>query len=390
MHAGEVIAGRFRVEAVVGSGGMGTVWRAHDLQAGQQVALKVLRDASATHLERFLREALLLEEIRHPAVCSYIAHGTLKDGAPFLAMEWLEGEDLAARLRRESLTPAQSVELVRRVAEVLATLHDRGVIHRDIKPSNLLLVGGDPARVKLLDFGVARLVNASAGSTHTGMMLGTPGYMSPEQARAERLVDGRADLFSLGCVLYECLVGEPPFVADHPIAVLAKILVEEAPRLAQLHPELGAGLDALVASLLAKDPAGRPATAQVALATIAELGSLEGLQRAPTQAARRVLTSGERSLCSVILAGRADTWAQLSSEVTAAPAVDSQAATHAAAADFRLRQAAPRLRAEVEAAGGAPSGRRGRAAGGVQRRRDGDRSSAPRGTHRVGDSAHHP
>ena len=174
---------------------MSIVYRATDRLSGAPVALKVLRDVDGLDPERFTREAQVLAELSHPAIVRHIAHGSLA-GRAWLAMEWLAGEDLDERLERSALTVAESVAVVRRVCEALAAAHGRGVVHRDIKPPNVFLPGGDAARAQVLDFGIARTARGQRGLTRTGAVLGTPGYMAPEQLRGERDIDGRADLFS--------------------------------------------------------------------------------------------------------------------------------------------------------------------------------------------------
>src|SRR4051812_49055406 len=216
---------RFELEQLVGSGGMGEVFRARDRLTGGAVAVKVLH-ASSRDTERFRREAQLLAEVSHPRIVKYVAHGIADGNRPYLAMEWLEGEDLGERLNRSRLTLHETLAVARRVCEGLAVLHERGIVHRDIKPSNLFLPGGKFDSVKLLDLGVARLLHASRPSTRSGVMVGTPGYMAPEQARGNKEIDARADIFSMGCVLYECLAGRPVFAGDNIAALLAKILLE--------------------------------------------------------------------------------------------------------------------------------------------------------------------
>src|SRR5262249_43679468 len=149
-------------------------------------------------------------------------------GEPFLAIEWLEGEDLGARLRRDGLTVAETLALGARVAEGLAAAHRRGGVHRDVKPGNLWLVDGKPGAAKILDFGIARLLAPTLERTLTqaGAMIGTPGYMAPEQARGEEAIDARADVFSLGCVLFKCLTGRLPFQGEDVTAVLLKLVLE--------------------------------------------------------------------------------------------------------------------------------------------------------------------
>ena len=211
MRDGELIAGRFAVERLAAQGGMGVVYRAKDTLTGDHVALKVLKE-NTEEADRFQREAAVLAELRHPAIVRYVAHGIIGHGKrAYLAMEWLEGEDLSVRLARQGLDVKEGLLLAIRVAEALAVAHARGITHRDIKPSNLFLPDGDLARVKVLDFGIARLGLAAVTMTQTGIMVGTPGYMSPEQARGDPLVDGRADVFALGCVLFECITGKRVF-----------------------------------------------------------------------------------------------------------------------------------------------------------------------------------
>src|SRR5262249_34339989 len=155
----------------------------------------------------------------------------------------------------------QAIQVVRSAAEALAEAHARGIVHRDIKPSNLFLPNGDLKRLKVLDFGIAHLHFATRAMTRTGTTLGTPGYMAPEQARGDRQVGPPADVFALGCVLFECLTGRPPFVGEHMMAVLAKVLLEEAPRVRELRVDVPVQLDRLVACMLAKDPKLRPSSA---------------------------------------------------------------------------------------------------------------------------------
>jgi serine/threonine protein kinase len=256
MRLGDIVARRFQVERFAGAGAMGLVYRARDTQTGEWVALKVLAHGSA---ERFLREARALSEVTHPHIVRYVDHGHTEVGEPYLAMEWLEGADLAQKLQGGPLPIAQALGLARSIAGALAVAHGRGVVHRDVKPSNLFLVAGDPARVKVLDFGAARFVRTTAAPTASGIVLGTPGYIAPEQVNEDRAVDGRADVFSLGCVLYECIAGRPAFVAQHVLALLGKILREDPPPLRELVPHAPKDLEDLLSAMLAKDPDGRPA-----------------------------------------------------------------------------------------------------------------------------------
>jgi serine/threonine protein kinase/tetratricopeptide (TPR) repeat protein len=262
---------RFQVRAESGTGGMGTVYRAADLLTGQDVALKVLHVKQGASAERFNQEAALLADLAHPAIVRYVDHGVTPGGDHYLAMEWLEGETLDARLSRGPLRILETIRLGRRVLEGLAVAHRKGIIHRDLKPANLFLPQGDLGQVKLLDFGIARRVFDTRRITMTGSALGTPTYMSPEQVRGSRSIDARSDIFSLGSLLYECLTGAPPFEGDAPMAVLAKICVDEPVAVATRQPDLPAPLSATLERMLAKDPERRPASAAD---LAAELGAL--------------------------------------------------------------------------------------------------------------------
>ena len=170
---------RFQVEALVGGGGMGMVFRGRDLLDGMPVALKVLRRQGHNTAERFLREAEALAALSHPAIVRYVAHGATPQGEPYLAMEWLDGETLADRLARGAIGPVAAARLGSRVLQALAVAHMRGIVHRDIKPSNLFLPEGDLGQAKLLDFGIARRTQDDWPATRRGTALGTPLYMAP-------------------------------------------------------------------------------------------------------------------------------------------------------------------------------------------------------------------
>ena len=265
LESDDLFANRYRIIRTVGGGGMGAVYLARDERDGTLCALKLMLETDSDEQSRlrFEREAEVLAKLSHPGIVRYFGHGYGPDGTPYLAMEWLEGEDLAQRLRRQSLSVDESVSLVTAALDALAYAHRSGVIHRDVKPANLFLVGGAPETVKLIDFGVARLAGGR-GRTRTGAVLGTPGYMSPEQVRGLSNLDARADLFSIGSVLFECLYGQTPFHSDQPMGVLGKILFEPAPDLRQLRPDLPGPLCDLVQSLLVKEPALRMGNAELA------------------------------------------------------------------------------------------------------------------------------
>jgi serine/threonine protein kinase len=287
---------------------MGAIYRARDLYSGDIVALKLLHSEilNAAESQRFAREAQLLAELHHPAIVSYVAHGQTPEGLRYLAMEWLDGEDLGQRLARGPLSLGDCLRLGIRAGSALSFAHERGILHRDLKPTNLFLVGSDVGQVKLLDFGIARRLAGAQAMTRTGMVIGTPEYMAPEQARGSRTLTAAADLFSLGCILYECLSGQPPFVADHVAAVLVRILFEAPPSITERRPQLPARLVSLLDRLLAKEPSSRPASAS---SVVAELGLVEIVGESALQPT--VLTTtprgpqfaeSERSLFSVVLA----------------------------------------------------------------------------------------
>src|SRR5262245_35107354 len=237
---------------------MSTVYRALDRESGVTVALKILAPDLIDTFDRFRREVALLAELEHPGIVRYVAHGV--DGMTcFLAMEWIDGATLLDLLQ-DGLTAAESVTVVTRVAAALGVAHDRGVIHRDVKPSNILFRGGDLAEVQVIDFGIARRQGDVGSLTRTGVVLGTPGYMSPEQARAG-VIDIRTDVFGLGCVLYECLTGRPAFSGEHPLALAAKILYTQPPLLSEICTEAPKSLVRLVDRMLAKAADDRPADA---------------------------------------------------------------------------------------------------------------------------------
>lgn len=268
------------IERLAGRGGMATVYRAHDQQTGRTVALKLLHtdDPSLQEMGRLRREAAVLSSLSHPGIVRFIARGQISSNMPYLAMEWLEGESLSSRLSRSGLTLADTMLLLRKAAEALRLTHAHDIVHRDLKPSNLFLGEGLVEKLTLLDFGVARhttLRQASASAntledplTFSGMIIGTPGYMSPEQALGQQDITPAADIFSLGCILYECLAGNPPFARDHMAIVLHKLLHETPPPVRSFRPNLPAGLDILISKMLEKDPAHRLRDAGALLETL--------------------------------------------------------------------------------------------------------------------------
>ena len=258
-----VLGDRFVVEREVGRGGVGIVYRALDQMTGQPVALKVIAIAGVDAGEeaRFNREGRVLAGLAHPGIVRLVAFGQLDEGQPYVAMEWLEGEDVAQRLKRKPLTLIETLDVGAQVAEALAASHDAGIIHRDVKPSNIFLVGSspgtvEPVRAKLVDFGVASAEDAKL--TRTGAIIGTPAYMAPEQARGDSEVGPRADLYALGATLFEMIAGRPPHVGPTPIAILARLVTTPAPRLSDVTEEAPPDLDDLLARMLDTHPEERP------------------------------------------------------------------------------------------------------------------------------------
>ena len=281
---------------------MGRVYRAHDWQSDLPVAVKVLSAQGALEAERFSREVTVLAGLSHPAIVRFVAHGQTEEGEPFLVTEWLEGEDLGTRLRRAGLTIAESLALGARVGSGLGEAHRLGVVHRDVKPGNLWLVDGRPDEVKILDFGIARRTSQERTLTQAGAMIGTPGYMAPEQARGEIRIDARADVFSLGCVLFKCLTGRLPFDGDDVMAVLLKLVLEEAPSLRALCPDAPPALEELLARMLSKTPAERPADGAAVAAELEAIEHQGGGPVGPPSGSAPALTTSERPVMCVVLA----------------------------------------------------------------------------------------
>ncbi|MET0286852.1 MAG: protein kinase [Polyangiales bacterium] len=302
-QAGECIQGRFVIEDRAAAGGMGIIYRGRDLQTQRQVAIKVLLQTDATTTRRHANEAEILAALSHPAIVGYIAHGTLPQDACYLVMEWLPGRDVAQRLADTGLRVSEVHNLMRRVCGGLSAAHARGVLHRDLKPSNVFLVDDRVESAKLLDFGVARRDARDTHLTKTGTLIGTVGYMAPEQARGAADLDARSDVFSLGSLLYECLTGQPAFSGLHELATLALVLREEPTPVSVLRPELSPDFDTLLARLMAKDRARRPASANEALAQIEHAFAGEYPDVAASPRRERTSYAEQRILSIVVAAG---------------------------------------------------------------------------------------
>lgn len=298
-----MVTGRYQIERLAGIGGMSEVYKAR-ARDGTPVALKLLRASDGRIVSRFLLESRVFERLKHPGIVRYLDSGvTPETKRHFLVMEWLDGEDLGHRLREQRLSLDACLLLGERVAEALGAVHDAGIVHRDVKPSNIFLCDGKVGRAKLLDFGIAHWDEAGS-LTRTGESLGTPAYMPPEQLRGERSLSASADVFALGCVLYECLTGHARFtVGDGPNA-LGRMLLP-GPRLAMDEPGVPRRVAALLERMMAREPAERPQSGAEVAAALRALqagrDSAELVHDRSVLVERDTLTRQEQRLVSVVV-----------------------------------------------------------------------------------------
>jgi eukaryotic-like serine/threonine-protein kinase len=254
---GELIAERYELEELVGTGGMSSVYRAHDRLLERNVALKVLHEqftADGDYVERFRREARAVAQLSHPNIVTVIDRGE-QGGRQFIVFEYVDGENLKDLLEREGPLPErEAIELALQIAQALGFAHGQGLVHRDVKPQNVLLNGEGQAKVT--DFGIARSLDVHGGLTQTGTVMGTSDYISPEQARGAH-VDEQSDIYSLGAVLYELLTGEVPFRGDNFVAVAMQHINQPPPSVRERRLDLSPRLDAVVARAMAKEPRER-------------------------------------------------------------------------------------------------------------------------------------
>jgi hypothetical protein len=290
LYLGRLVDGRYRVTRCIGAGGMGSVYEASQEAMGRRVALKVLHvqlAKSADVLRRFRNEARASATLGHPAIAKAYDFGRTEDGAPFIAMELLEGRNLGEVLEAEGpLSFERAVAIADQIAGALGAAHSASVVHRDVKPENVMILDGPPPdRVKVLDFGISKFADGQTSvATRTGTFLGSPSYMAPEQIHDASRADARTDIYALGAVIYAMLTGRPMFShSSLPMLIIA--ITNNAPEpLASLRPDTPAALLELVEHLTHKDPEKRPQTMAEVRAAIAALGPLDATapRRAPS------------------------------------------------------------------------------------------------------------
>ncbi len=253
---GDVLSDRYELEELVGSGGMSSVYRAHDRLLDRKVALKVLHEqytGDAEHVGRFRHEARAVATLSHPNIVTVIDRGE-HDGRQFIVLEYVDGENLKELIRRGPVPVATAVEVAIQISQGLAFAHQQGLVHRDVKPQNVLLDGDGQAKVT--DFGIARSLDVQHGMTQTGTVLGTSDYIAPEQAQGQR-VDEHTDVYSLGVVLYELLAGEVPFPGENFVAVAMRHINEPPPAIRDKRPDVSPRLEAAVQKAMAKEARDR-------------------------------------------------------------------------------------------------------------------------------------
>ncbi len=257
LESGATIAGRYRIERVIGKGGFGVVYRATHVQLGRSVALKVLLPNYSDNDElvmRFIQEARSAAAIGHPGIVEVFDLGQ-DEGRAFLAMEMLDGEELAERITREHpLSEATVAHIGAEIADAIAAAHDHGIVHRDLKPENVFLTRrGRSEVVKILDFGIAKLLHGASGNiTKTGQLFGTPRYMAPEQFRGAAELDHRADIYAIGTILFQALTNQLPFDAESYPELVLKIMADRPPAIARFRPDVSAELIGIIERAMAK------------------------------------------------------------------------------------------------------------------------------------------
>jgi serine/threonine protein kinase len=292
---GDLIAERYELEELVGTGGMSSVYRAHDGLLERDVALKLLHEqfiADGDYVERFRREARAVAQLSHPNIVTVIDRGE-QDGRQFIVFEYVDGENLKALIKREGPLPeGTAIELSLQIARALAFAHAQGLVHRDVKPQNVLL--NEDGRARVTDFGIARSLDVHGGLTQTGTVMGTSDYIAPEQARGAH-VDAQSDVYSLGAMLYELLTGEVPFPGDNFVAVAMRHINEPPPSVRKRRPDVSPRLDALVTRTMAKDPRDRFSMSELAAELQSCRAALENEGVSPVAETMVVAPSKRRS-----------------------------------------------------------------------------------------------
>jgi serine/threonine protein kinase len=285
LKAGDVLAGKYRVERILGAGGMGVVVAAHHLQLDEKVALKFLLPealGSDQAVARFLQEARAAAKVKSEHVARVIDVGQLENGSPFMVMEYLDGTDLAGWLKqRGALRVEQATDFVLQACEALADAHSLGIVHRDLKPANLFCIQRTDGRlsIKVLDFGISKVTTPGAAGhdmTRTSTLMGSPLYMSPEQMKQAKGVDARTDIWSLGIILFELVTGRPPFTAEAVTELAIKVATEPAPSLREFRHDAPAGLEQVVEICLQKDRARRFQSVGDLAIALRDFGSKDG------------------------------------------------------------------------------------------------------------------
>jgi serine/threonine-protein kinase len=251
-----LLAGKYRLGRMIGSGSFGTVHEAENVPLGRGVAIKILTSTSPDAARRMRREARVLAGIHHTNICDVYDVGELPDGRPFIVLEWLRGKTLDARLHQEGrMSLEKVVQIFAQVLSALQAAHTAGILHRDLKPANVFLAeeAGCPPIVKLVDFGLAKVMLDDASTTAVGSRCGSPSHMSPEQLRGQEL-DGRSDLFAVGIMLFESLAGGHPFWASNVVEITSKIMMAPTPSLRRARPSLPAWIEQVVGRALEKWP----------------------------------------------------------------------------------------------------------------------------------------
>ncbi len=344
---GSTIADKYRVLGLLGTGGMGSVFEAEHVAIRRVVAIKILHASQVqneTAVKRFHQEAWAAGAIGHPNLCAVFDVGSLEDGSPYLVMERLYGQTLAARLKRERVLPIPDcIEIVQQVLAGLGSAHERGVLHRDIKPENIFLaehqgfpanMGAQPGHVtvKLLDFGVSKIVNNTPGDeweeksalTATGIVMGTPYYLSPEQARAIKDLDSRADLYGCGVLLYELLTGERPFIANHYNALLLRILQGNPTPPSKLRSSIPPELEAVILKAMAKERDDRYASAAELWHALAAVATQQSRPPVPAAAPSDTIPVAPLTMSAEIPVFVTDSFSAASSEGDDPPPPDTE------------------------------------------------------------------